>query len=350
MTLAAPPQAAAQPVPDPTALGDRARAVLFGPPPDGAGTTEATPRSGNGELLDGALGWLDANLAWFDPVTPNGRNRDPGGPAGSAVLELAVVCRSLGHRALSTPQRQVVDRGLDAAAEYFHRPGFPEGLLLRPDLFTYLAWLVVVLADSGRLPDRTRLHLVQRLVDAGFGDACHPSRHPHALLELRYVLELGGLRHDLPATADLYRRDVLHTPVDPLYVTDLEAYAVTHVVFYLTDFGARPLDARASVDGDAAVAVVDDLLALYLQSGHWDLTAELLSSRRALAAPPGPLACYAAACLRAAQCGDGRVPGPNLDPRQLARLDGDAADRYRFARCYHTTLVAALAAADGMSS
>jgi hypothetical protein len=186
--------------------------------------------------------------------------------------------------------------------------------------------------------------VIQWLIDNEHGDLHNPSRAPNARLELRYVLDLGGFRHRLPAVGELYRRTILDSPLDIIYLSDLEAYAITHIVFYLTDFGGRPAS-LTDEQMERAKETVEQLTALYLADGNWDLTAELLSCRRMLDLPPSDLTAFGWRCLAEAQASSGMIPGPHYGPG-VAESMPDAVRKgiYEFRSSYHTTLVTMLAA------
>ena len=57
---------------------------------------------------------------------------------------------------------------------------------------------------------------------------------------------------------------------------DEAAYAITHTLFYLTDFGGRGA-ALSHRQRERAVDLVEVLLLHYWRTGRWDLVGELLS-------------------------------------------------------------------------
>ncbi|MEU8887187.1 hypothetical protein [Streptomyces sp. NPDC048442] len=325
----------------PVALSPRVRAVLPGwHGPQAPAPTHQVP--GAGDALERALGWVEGALPRFDPAA-DGRARP--GPPGSALLELVVVLRQLYHQDLPAPLAARVGRCLDGAAEAFLRGGFRHRMLRATPYFQYYAWLVACLLDTGRLPAAER-DALQHLVDRGHADLHNPTHPPHGVLELRYVLDLAGVTHRLPDHRTLYEADVLAAPLDPLYVTEVEAYAVTHVVYYLSDMGLIPLHSLDEAQHADCVHAVDTLLDLYLCFGNWDLIAELLLCRPTLGAEHTPRDQYALECLLLAQHADGSMPGPHFDPRMHEALPAERRADYAFARSYHTTLVVAMTLAD----
>jgi hypothetical protein len=158
-------------------------------------------------------------------------------------------------------------------------------------------------------------------------------------IALRYSLTKLGTECGPSEDGD---RSWLQSRPEPWMISDGSAYAVTHEVFYRTDFGAEP----AALGED-----VTRYLALWLppwtrsfaEEENWDLVAELLLSARFVGVY-GHAAFPHVEALRAAQREDGSFAGPAGAGRGLLHVD-HAPVRRRFLSCYHTTLVAVLALA-----
>ncbi|MFF0300232.1 DUF6895 family protein [Streptomyces sp. NPDC004562] len=112
-------------------------------------------------------------------------------------------------------------------------------------------------------------------------------------------------------------------------------YALTHVVFHLTDWGRAP---------DALPADLSDYLAHWLpawldsclDAGMWDLSCELLVVAASLPDPPDP------GVLRDAWP---RIAGAQCASGALAQQEYGDGREPGFLHCYHSTLMAAFAAA-----
>jgi hypothetical protein len=115
-------------------------------------------------------------------------------------------------------------------------------------------------------------------------------------------------------------------------------YALTHVVFHLTDWGRAdhgPPPALATYLAHWLPAWLDTCL----EAGMWDLSCELLAVAATVSPPAGlPDAPDAWRRIAAARHDTGALP----EERDWERAHDAAAD---FARCYHSTLMAAFAAA-----
>ncbi|MBI2494898.1 MAG: hypothetical protein HYV94_22735 [Candidatus Rokubacteria bacterium] len=192
---------------------------------------------------------------------------------------------------------------------------------------------------SALIVPRERL---QGLLDAG--GALADTREPYRALELRYYAEAAGLGHDLPAEGELFGRTLLGGELPVAAWNERTAYAVTHTLFYATDYGL----ARPAYLGEAKRRGVLELLRVLLQAAldaeHWDLTGELILCHQSLEPADHPLLHEAWRALAAAQEPDGMIRHPE---RLLAALEelppGEPRDAYLFRRCHHMTLVTVMA-------
>ncbi|MEU0273320.1 hypothetical protein [Streptomyces sp. NPDC006307] len=310
-------------------------------------------------VLAGALRWVEANLGWFAP----GRweeflPRRPFRPG--PLLELLGLVRVLDRAGVVAKDAPLARRALDLAEDAAGEAEFARGLRRGDELFPYHLNLVALLEVLGRPQPRLRA-VCEELLAADAGGHCRAYKPVLGRLELRYFADRGGFTAParLPDLGTLYRGSVAALDPDVLQLTASETYALTHALFYATDFARR----RDLLGGAGEVArlrgTVRVLLGAQLVRGGLDLLAELLLCDTALEHPPGAgpaeatgdalvydvLVYDAWAALAEAARPDGAVPSPVHRPEVWAGLDGDKAAAYVFGTCYHTTLAAALAAA-----
>jgi hypothetical protein len=284
-------------------------------------------------MISSALHWVEGNLMRFDPVARAG---SPDWFRSKASLELAVLC--MHARRLPGGARPEIDACFAALERTWEQPVYQERAVREPGMVRLYAATYIALrgADRGDAYRRS----IQWVVDDGYATAVEDV--PFRLLEMRYLLELGGFRHTLPSERELYERTVLAKSPPILHFTNLDAYSVTHTLFYLADLGLKPISAITRDQRPRVLWTVARLLGLYLRRRDWDLVGELLLGCQCLRWAPHLL--YAAAwdALLDAQLPDGSIPGP--PPREPAgqRGGGDPADRL-FEESYHTTLIGALA-------
>lgn len=117
------------------------------------------------------------------------------------------------------------------------------------------------------------------------------------------------------------------------WATDFSSlYAMTHTVFHLTDWGARP-DGLAEHLQVYLHAWLPAWLEVYLEAGQWDLISELLIVDLCLTEPAYHPRAWD--CIARAQQPDGLLPaGPGQVPQDTAKA---------FRNHYHPTLAAAIA-------
>jgi hypothetical protein len=304
------------------AADDRGMAWPLIDPPGHSDDAAASPRGALDELLSASLAWLGSNLHFFPGNT-------------KATIELAL----LNHFwARSRPADRRLEEVSRLLSEVWRDPGFREQIFALPH-HAYVSEL----AYAGLAPAGAR-------VTPGEPPRT-PPRHEHAdlpaehlaflRLEARYYADLAGIAQSAVPYSELYQPTVLGSRVSVSDISDDDAYLVTHIAFYLGDFGARvpPLSLG---DVDHAAAVVAGLLERCVRCGHnWDLASELVLAQYCLGRDPlrtrgGRDAIVG---LAATQLADGSLPGRT--PARQPGLPTPDGFRYR----YHPTLVATLMAA-----
>lgn len=300
-------------------------------------------------VLAGALRWLEDHLEWFaasrwEEYLP----RRPFRPG--PILELLGLVRLLERSGAVPKEAPLTRRALELAARAAGEPEFAQGLRRGDELFPYHLNLLALLETLGR-PQPVARAVCQALLAADAGGHTRAYRPVLSQVELRYFVDRGGFTPpaELPALDVLHHRSIAALGPDVLQMTGDEAYALTHVLFYVTDFGRT----RLLLGDPGEVARLREpirvLLGVHLARGSLDLLSELLLCASALGGrgDGDPLVREGWHALATAQRPDGAVPSPVHRPEVLSGLTGDRAAAYLFGTCYHTTLAAALAAVVG---
>jgi len=262
-----------------------------------------------------------------------------------ASVELALQCALVHHRAGEEPLTEMT---AFLWTEVFGHPALQEYLLESDcDLLAFGFYGSLRLCGFEDLVYRARL---ERLLEQGY--PVMAERMPSRELDLIYSLT----RADLPlrglSPQASYARSLL-AKHPPLYnLTDQDAYAITHTLFFLTDFGQAPNPTFSSDDHAYFAWALPRLLQYYLHKRDWDLSGELLIAMNGVGLDHLPLFREAWSVLIAAQGEDGSFAGPAVDESAVDAQEGtDAAagvedpqkERWRlFHDNYHTTLVALL--------
>jgi len=289
-----------------------------------------------------ASGWLRRRLGNFDLP----REQESWCEARrTALAELALVCLVL--RRLPSAAAEygwLIEPATCLLADAFRRKEVHSFLVEGP-VAAFAGHLLMWAALPQEIAESvvTRSEL-ERLLEAR--NVTRVERTPMRLLELRYLLELAGLRHHLGSWRELYRRTLAATRPVTASLEPSDIYAITHTVFYVTDFGRRPERALSRSERLRLIRITDELQERMIRARHWDLVAELVLTRRCLAGG-ATLADHAAwEALARAQAEEGHFLSATIRHR-LERACSGAHERREllFLAGYHTCLVVILAGA-----
>ncbi|WP_182888059.1 DUF6895 family protein [Microbispora sp. H10885] len=295
-------------------------------------TTYADERAtGDLERLSaGARRWISDNLEYLDPSYSG----LPVTPKVKACLELAQLC------AIWTrlrPDDEDLAKVAATVRKIWHDPDFPRQLTAMPRYYRAYGLAFGALAPPG-LTDGRHWAVLGELAPGGFFPLY--GRSPHVRLETRYYAERAGLRHDFPSYRELYESTLL-ADWTTTYPVDIEdAYVITHILFHLSDFGAR--DPGFTDDERRRIfQVLDELTTHFVEIDYWDLVGEFLLSQSLVGEDPTRTRSGLAAIrnLLEAQLPSGAIPG-----RYAAQRPPESASAVEvFRKAYHTTLVTAMA-------
>jgi len=287
---------------------------------------------GSDEMVTRARAWLDANAAQFR--VPLDAGPQPFVRGVKMVAERAQLGDLLGF----APWIDDGWRELGEGAHLVHAMTLHPGLALMAPAY---------------VPFHRRGHASAAVLDfvrataARIADFPPPRRFYIAwaaeALELPCETSFEAAVHDAP----LGRRPPPHA------LTTEDAYAITHAVFYATDWGRRsaelPGRRSAELPGRRSAELPAEYLAEVLEAwwprcaraGNFDLLAELVMAARCVAAPCPREEIWRA--LVAAQEADGALPEPTGNVSR--HLGTGSRDRMRALTHYHPTIVALSAGA-----
>jgi|GEM_PF-7121387 len=278
---------------------------------------------------------LDANAGyWPDSGHATIRLRDKVATEGAMLLLLArraeAACPELipFNDALAAPLIREI-----------RSPRLYDLILRQPHVAATLGAGSVFLSAAGHSDPAFDL-LIEDTLDAGFGNSVE--RVPYRQLDQLWTRNLLAAA---PRPLDaVLAGSILHSRAHPFFMTEADAYAVTHAILYATDFGhsAPP----RSLDRARLADMVREGIAWTLVSEDFDLLIEYL---------------MCAACLGGGEDGGdspaarlgwhvvdriwtqlGFLPGPTFDPARFRALSGPAADAYACEQMYHTNFVAGM--------
>ncbi|QKV98016.1 hypothetical protein HUT19_35255 [Streptomyces sp. NA02950] len=281
-----------------------------------------------------AVSWLAAHHTRFDPDTA-----EDGSVlfARKALVEMALLV-GLRARLDTDPFDEDYQRLFDRMGAAAKRPSYRELVGRDERALLLYAGTHAALRLCGQ-EDQEFHHLIEQSVAGRYATAFE--RIPYRQLDLLHTLELAGVEHRLPPVEAILPFTLFCADPSVLGLGDRDIYAITHTIFYATDFGLRVPQWPIGFDLSRAVELLEALCLLCRHRGNADLVAELLCSLLCLGIHDSAEAERAWAFLSETQEPDGRVAGPEgiVHPG----LEGGDEEYRSWATAYHTTIVAALA-------
>ncbi|MEU4768225.1 hypothetical protein AB0H12_33745 [Actinosynnema sp. NPDC023794] len=278
--------------------------------------------------------WLAAASRYFDP--------DTAPESGVMFARKALVEAALLVGLRARQDGVELDPGTrvlrDKVAEIAARASYRE-LVARDDraLLLYACTCAALRLCGQDDPDFD--HAIDRAVNSRYATAFE--RIPYRQLDLLHTLELLEVDHSLPSVAATLPFTLLCADPSVVRLSDSDTYAITHTIFYATDFGTRTPDWPESFSLSRAVEILESLLVLCRRRGNADLVGELLCCLSCLGIHDSPESGPAWEFLARSQEPSGRVDGPDGIVHPVLGADDTA---YRaWATGYHTTLIVALA-------
>ncbi len=287
-----------------------------------------------------AMGWIERHLDEFDPFFYVGGYEMKN---GQRLGELGILLRtltSLDSRHGSPEARQIV-RLLQRVQR---RRDYADRLMRSPAELILFAEVYASLKAAGI--DSPEQHaLIQRAIDAGYLQ--FTERLPHRMMDVVSCLQEGGFRHPLPTLRELLKVSVLARVPCPMSLNEDALYFLTHIIMFITDFGARPARILSRGFSVAVKPALDAMIVDMCQEHHWDLLAELLLCHDCLGLPHDDTYLRGWSDLIGMQRGDGSIPGPEwamkLHQEVAQPADAPPRENFAFTHYYHTTLVSVIA-------
>ncbi|WP_313896459.1 DUF6895 family protein [Streptomyces sp. GC420] len=283
---------------------------------------------------DRAVAWLAARRDLLDP-----RNAQPDSVlfTRKALIETAFLV-GLRARLDDAPLDGDYAAILQQVEDVARQPSYREMIARDETALLLYAGTYAALRLCGR-EDPEFKRIIQQATHGGYAAAFE--RVPYRQLDLLHTLYLCGIEHGLTSMDDVLPFTILCRRPNVLKLADRDVYAITHTIFYVTDFGLRePVWPRGYHPGEG-VELLEALLVLAEARANADLVGELLCCLYCLGATDSHAADRAWAFLESVQEDSGRMNGPE----GILHPGIHGGDNYfrSWAEGYHTTIVAALA-------
>jgi hypothetical protein len=285
--------------------------------------------------LTKGLSWLSANRRYFAGGESELDPQQPSSAGFKALGEIALMLFIIGRAPGFAPPSDY-GRILETFCAIMQR--------VRPPIETHVSCLRIymnaVLAveangiDGSRFRDvldRVLRQPLCRLLD----------QSPWGISGLSYFLDHCGIAHSYPPPRTIYELSILRSRPQLHLLSTLDKYAVTHLLFFLGDFGRRSDFFRAMEDARELREYLDELTASAILEEDWDLLGEFLIGYECIAYRASPLRALGWQELLAHQ----RLGGEIELPRRVAKAQKDVSPgpSELFSLYYHQTLVALMA-------
>jgi len=282
------------------------------------------------------INWINNNLYEFNPFK-NASKIDP--LRSKAVVELSFMCMYY-NRCRNVNRDESIQKCIDFLLDIVNKPIYREKLIRSPALLPLYGTVYVALRKCG-FDDLYLRGMFQSVLDQGY--ATKVERIGFRKMDLCYLLDCGDFENDLRPIENLYKETILSKKPPILYLLDSDVYSITHTLFYITDFGDRPIPFSLQDQLEEVRWLVATLLGLYLRENNWDIVGELLLCCICLHWRPPIIYEVAWEGIMHNQNADGSISGPSFSSEHLNKLNEKERASYCFEQNYHTTLVALMA-------
>jgi hypothetical protein len=216
-------------------------------------------------------------------------------------------------------------------------------IALHPSICLQLAMPHILLGRLGLTDPR-----FDRVVRLSIESSAHMGQEvlPHRALERMWIHSLWSGRPPGAELDAMASSSALNHPLDLIWGTREDAYALTHTFMYFSDFGysPRPLPRPTA----AILSESSALLARSLLVEDYDLAAEVLMAWPLTRATWSPAAAFGFRVLADLEDSVGFLPAGNGAPERFLRLTGSERTRYALASSYHTAYVMGMLCALGL--
>jgi len=289
------------------------------------------------EIERKAVMWLVKTLQYFDPLKSSESERMF---ARKAILELSLL---VAYRVKIIQEE--LDENYLKILEHVElvasRPSYRE-LIARDHRALLLYGLTYAALKICGRDDPYFRSIVKQALDSRYPGILE--RIPYRQLDFLHFLYIADIEHKAPAFEDIFPFTLLAGVPNAIEIEGSDIYAITHTIFYITDFGLRTSTWSTSFDLGGAIELVTLLMSHFRICGNADIVAELIISSICLGVHNSHEIGQSCRFIQSIQNSDGRVPGPSgIVDEKSTELANDPSYKL-WKTSYHTTIVVALAA------
>ena len=283
------------------------------------------------EALDKCLDWICGSIDEFN-LSLDGLDCH----FGLKVLSEMNLLSSLYTRKLNRYDHRI-KKIISFTTEQLGRVGYLDGIVRMPESLTLYAFIYKSLYECGFKLQEFRNAITEAVDQEAVNSR---ERIPFGMMDLCYALNKANIRHPFPTLRSLYHKTLLAKDPAILSLNLNDAYDITHIIFYLSDFGFRKFTEISAQQLPKIRWIITSLTGLYLRDQDWDILAELLLCYYCLRWYPYPIYEVAWNNLLNAQRVDGSIPG--LLRNEKLEMKSKSWNK-NFTQNYHATIVTATA-------
>ncbi len=283
------------------------------------------------EALDKCLDWISRSIDNFDLSSDNLNSH-----FGLKVLSEMNLLSSLYNRKLINRYDGRIDKITSFTMEQLERVGYIDGLVRMPEYLSLYAFIYKSLYECGYKLQEFRNAIVAAVKQEAINSR---ERIPFGMMDLCYALNKADIRHPFPTLRSLYHKTLLIKNPDILSLNLNDAYDITHIIFYLSDFGFRKTIEISAQQFPKVCWIITILTGLFLRAKDWDILAELLLCYYCLGWYQYPTYEVAWNNLLNVQRTNGSIPGLLRTEKEIKSKIWDK----NFTQNYHATIVTAIA-------
>lgn len=277
-----------------------------------------------------AIDWIIENIDNFNPLVINSERNF----RAKAFLELALLIsykNEITKGNINSEYTRIMDFifriGTDPAYYY---------MLARDHRSLLLYAFTFVALEKCKLNVESFRWVIQRTLESDY--VINSERIPYRQLDLQHFLYLFRKRKQIKIFKSIAKHTLLFSNFNVLELNESDVYAITHSIFYLTNFG---FDGNTLIKNKATIFYkLQILLDYYRLSDNADIVSELLICCTCIRGRSTKEVDAAWHYLSKKQVTDGSYVGPDNIVNNKAE---DSSYNY-WKKSYHTTLVAVLAA------
>jgi len=291
-------------------------------------------------LSSGCLRWLSSHgeilRSLGDPAVPDqsARRQSTSLKIIGEVALMLMICGRAGP-ARRPPEYNDILLAFRSATEALQRP--TEDAISNLRLFLSVALALEANGqDAARFRELIALLLRKDLLSLR-------DQTPWGILGVKYFLDLCRVPHPLPSDLKLYEWSILRSKPALHSLTTHDKYALSHLLFFLGDFGAKKHFFCALPDYQMLSGYIDEVTASCLVEEDWDLLGEFLIGYECLGIENSRMRDHALDHYFARQKPGGEIEMPRRVQANLQTSEFGA--REQFEMYYHQTLVAVIVTA-----